>query len=115
LKPGTLGVAGAAPIWEDIISAASGYCTLKPDPLGLLACPTPDITPQRLGIANPQVVFTRPNDVYKVGLNAYNGLRGGDNYDYVIRGMDPSSAGMQPQSGGDNNGKGGQNGQNKGG
>jgi membrane peptidoglycan carboxypeptidase len=113
LKPGTVGVTGAAPIWEDIVSAASGYCDLKPDRFQLLACPTnPDQTPlmpQNLGIQNPQVKFTMPNDVHKVSLNTYNGLSGGGNLDYVIGGMEPSSAGMQPQSGGDN--KNGQNGQ----
>jgi membrane peptidoglycan carboxypeptidase len=106
----TLGVTGAAPMWQDIISAASGYCQLKPDSLGLLACP--NITPQSFGIQNPQVVFTRPDNVHKVSLNTYNGLAGGGNSDYVIDGMAPSSPGMQPQSGGTDDGKRGKNGKN---
>jgi len=116
LGRGAVGVTGAAPIWQDIISAASGHCSLKPDRLGLLPCPDPNITPQSFGIVNPQVVFAKPDGVVKVSLNTYNGLAGGGNYDYVIVGMEPSSAGMQPQSGGNNNngknGKNGNNGQN---
>jgi membrane peptidoglycan carboxypeptidase len=104
----TVGVTGAAPMWEDIISAASGYCPLKPD----AQLPCPPIKPQNLGIDNPQVVFVKPDTVHKVSLNTYNGLAGGGNYDYVIDGMAPSSPGMQPQSGSpDGDGKNKKNGQ----
>ena len=78
----------------------------------LLPCP-PNLSPQSLGIPNPQIVFARPIDVHKVSLNTYNGLAGAGNTDYVIDGMVPSSAGMPPQSGGDNNTDGKDKGQNQ--
>jgi membrane peptidoglycan carboxypeptidase len=120
LKPGTVGVTGAAPIWEDIISAASGHCNLNPD--DIVPCPTnadkTALMPQNLGVQNPQVQFTKPNGVHKVSLNMSNGLAGTGNSDYVISGMEPSSPGMPPQSGGNNNNgqnttNNGQNGNNK--
>jgi membrane peptidoglycan carboxypeptidase len=94
LGQGAVGVTGAAPIWQDIMSAASGYCDLRPDALGLLPCP--NVTPQSLGIQNPQFVFARPDDVHATSLNTYNGLLGGGNTDYVIDGMAPSQAGGNP-------------------
>jgi membrane peptidoglycan carboxypeptidase len=87
-----LGVTGAAPIWQDIIAAASGYCDENPDPDELLPCPH-DVSPQSLGIDTVEK-FPIPSGVYKFGLNTYNGLAGGTNYDYVIKGMEPSSAGI---------------------
>ena len=111
LAPGAIGVTGAAPVWQDIISAASGHCGLKPVD-SLLPCP--NVKPQSLGIPNPQDVFAIPNNVHKTNLNTYDGLAGTGNTDYVIDGMDPSVAGTQPQSGGDNNndGKKGRKGRN---
>jgi membrane peptidoglycan carboxypeptidase len=100
LAPGTLGVSGAAPIWMDIIAAASGYCTPVLDYGGYLPCP--NITPQNLGIGT-DAQFTKPDGVRKVSLNTYNGLAGAGNFDYIITGMEPSSAGMQPQPAADPN------------
>jgi membrane peptidoglycan carboxypeptidase len=110
LAPNTLGITGAAPIWQDIIAAASGYCTQALDLYGLLPCP--NITPQSLGI-DTETQFPIPSDVYKVSLNTYNGLAGAGNADYVIAGMVPSSSGLQPQSGGNPNGNNGNNGNNR--
>jgi membrane peptidoglycan carboxypeptidase len=85
-----LGVTGAAPIWQAIISAASGYCSLNPD--DVLPCPQ-DVSPQSLGI-DTMAQFPIPSGVQKVGLNTYNGLAGSSNYDYVIKGMEPSTSGL---------------------
>ncbi len=98
---GITGVTGAAPIWHDVIEAASGYCP-PADPY--LSCP--NIDSKALGLSQNKV-FAKPNGVEENCTSKVNGLNGGrDNCDYFIKGQYPQqsgSGGMQNPNGGNNN------------
>lgn len=87
-----IGVTGAAPIWHSAIETASGYCPQD----DLLSCPT-DVTPQTLGL-DAQNTFPKPSGVSKYVTNMVNGLAAAPGWpvtdDYIIDGMQPSSAGL---------------------
>ena len=87
-----IGVTGAAPIWHSAIATASGHCPADDS----LPCPT-DVTPQSLGLEQ-QNTFPMPADVSKYVTNMVNGLASAPGWpvtsDYIITGMQPSSAGL---------------------
>jgi membrane peptidoglycan carboxypeptidase len=88
----TIGLTGAAPIWHSTIATIAGHCPQD----DLLPCPT-DVTPQSLGLEQ-QNIFPKPAGISKYVTNMVNGLASGSGWpvtnDYIIDGMQPSSAGL---------------------
>ena len=88
----TIGLTGAAPIWHSTIATIAGHCPQD----DLLPCPT-DVTPQSLGLEQRDI-FPKPDGVSKYVTNMVNGLASGSGWtvtnDYIIDGMQPSSAGL---------------------
>lgn len=78
----SIGITGAAPIWDSLIYYASGYCNKAYDGI---SCPTYDLG-QVVGTTR---TFSIPDGIVQQEVNTSNGLAGSGYDSYMINGEQP--------------------------
>ncbi|GHO52722.1 transglycosylase domain-containing protein [Ktedonobacter robiniae] len=109
MKPGVVGITGAAPIWHAVMEFVSGRpCADINTAMGVkVSCPVARFNPASDGMNSP-TTFSKPGGVtYTCNLSAQDGLAGSGICDWVIDGQAPTIPGKTTVTGNPNGGNGG--------